>query len=237
MAAGVPFEDRGPGLRLRVWRTLRAALDGPLEAYAALGAGRSLWAPWRLKLLFAAPLYLGAALGLGLLQVLLLAAGWAHAAPMPEGTLRVLPCALLAVLVLGPLLQFGTMLLGGVLLHGLLWALRGTGDGRGLRQTIRALGYTQAFVGLLGLAPPLGLVAYPASKALLGRGLARLHRTEPWRCVAAAVLQAALTALAAAALAGALAFWVVRQDQRSRQIGLPVPDALPVPPPSHPEVI
>lgn len=235
--AVLPFEARGPGLGLRVWRTLRAFLDDPPGAWAALGEGRSLAAPWRLKLLFAAPLYLGAALGLALLQIMLLAAAWAHPNPLPRGAAWVLPGALAALLVAGPLLQFAAMVLGGVLLHGLLWAFRGTRQGAGLRQTLRAAGYTQAFVGLLGLAPPLGLVAYPAARLHLGRGLARLHRTEPWRGIAAAVLQGVLTALAATALLATLAFWLVRLDQRARQIGMPVPDVILTPPPVQPDLI
>lgn len=235
--AVLPFEARGPGLGLRVWRTLRAFLDDPPGAWAALGEGRSLAAPWRLKLLFAAPLYLGAALGLALLQIMLLAAAWAHPNPLPRGAAWVLPGALAALLVAGPLLQFAAMVLGGVLLHGLLWAFRGTRQGAGLRQTLRAAGYTQAFVGLLGLAPPLGLVAHPAAKLLLGRGLARLHKTEPWRGLAAAIIQGLLTVLVAAALVGGLAFYLVRMDQRSRQINLPTPDLTLPPPPVHPDLV
>jgi len=235
MAGGLPFEARG-ALGSRVWRTLKEVVDAPLEAYAALPESRSLSAPWRLKLLLASPWYLGAALGLGLLQLILLAAGWAHP-PLPRGASWLFPGILLALLVLGPLFQFAAMLVAGVVLHGLLWAFRGTGHGAGLRQTLRAAGYTQAFVGLLGLAPPLGLVAHPAAKLLLGRGLARLHKTEPWRGLAAAIIQGLLTVLVAAALVGGLAFYLVRMDQRSRQINLPTPDLTLPPPPVHPDLV
>jgi hypothetical protein len=232
----LPFEDAALGFWRRVGLTVQAAFLAPLDAYGSLARGRSLGAPWRLKLLFATPFYLGLVLGLGLLQLILMATAAASAQAAPRLALLAAPLALGALLALGPLLQGASMLLGGALLHALLWAFRGTRNGPGLRQTVRATGYTQALVGLLCLAPVAGILAWPAGKAALGLGLARLHRTEPWRGLAAVLVQALLTFLAALALVAALVVWAVRQDQKARQIQMPTPELLPLPeepPPDH----
>jgi hypothetical protein len=233
----LPFEERAPGFWRRVGLTLKLALRTPMDAYGALPRGRSLGAPWRLKLLLAAPLYLCAVAGLGLAHLLLLAVAWARPNPLPSEARLALPTLLLGLLVLGPLLQFAAMIVGGAVLHGLLWAFRGTRNSAGLRQTLRATGYTQAVGGLLALAPLLGVAAYPAGKAVLGLGLARLHRTDPWRGLAAALTQALLTVLAALALASALVFWMARLDQKARQISVPAPEMAPLPPPHRPDLI
>ena len=233
----LPFEERAPGFWRRVARTLKLACTAPLDGYAALAGSRTLWAPWRLKLLLAAPCYAGILLALGLLQLMLAVAAWAGQGPLPPEARLILPALALALIVLGPALQFLTMVIAGTVLHALLWAFRGTRDGAGLRQTLRAAGYTQALLGLTALAPPLAVLAWPASKVGLGLGLARLHRTEPWRAVAAALTQALLTGLAALALTAALVFGFVRRDQRARQITLPAPEMVPVPQPHRPNLI
>jgi hypothetical protein len=235
VAAPLPFEDAALGFWRRVGLTVQAVFTAPLDAYGSLAQGRSLWAPWRLKLLFAAPFYLGLVLALGLLQIVLMVAASASAQAPPRLALLVVPMAMGALLTLGPLLQALTMLLGGALLHALLWAFRGTRAGVGLRQTMRAAGYTQALVGLLCLAPVAGLLAWPAGKAALGLGLARLHRTDPWRALAAVLLQALFTCLAAVALVAALAVWAVQQDQKARQIQMPAPELLPLPEEPRPD--
>ena len=237
MSAPLPFEDRACGFWRRVATTVMLALRSPMQAYSALPAGRSLGAPWRLKLLLATPFYLCATLGLGLLQVILAVAAWSQPNPLPQGAPLVLPTLLFGVLLLGPILQGLTMLVGGLVLHGLLWAFRGSRNGAGLRLTVRALGYTQAVTGLLAMVPLLGALAYPAGKAALGLGLGRLHRTEPWKGLAAAFTQALLTFLAAVVMLGGLVFWLVRQDQKARQISIPAPEMQPVPPPQRPDLI
>lgn len=231
-SAPLPFEARNPGFWLRVGRTLRLAGTAPMDFYAAVPRGASLWAPWRLKLLFAAPAYLCAALGLGVLQLTLLVAALTRPTPLPREALAVCPALFVGMLLAGPVLQGASMVLGGVLLHGLLWAGRGTRARVGLRQTMRALGYTQAMVGLVGLVPPLGVAAYPASKVVLGLGLARMHQTQPWRGLVAAGIQALLTFLGAVALVLGLVYWLARLDEKSRDIVLPPAETEPLP--EHP---
>ena len=234
--APLPFEDRRhPGLWLRTGLTLRMAFRAPLEAFGALARGRSLGAPWRLKLLLAVPFYLLLALGLALLQLIVGVAAWNQPASLPREALWAFPALLLLLLTAGPLLQLVNMLLGGVILHALLWAFRGTRAGAGVRQTVRAAGYTQAMTGLLALAPLLGPAAYPAVKAIQGLGLARLHRTDPWRGLAAALTQALCACLMAGALVGALGVWLVRLDQKARQITLPAPEFAPSEQPQKPQ--
>ena len=237
MSALLPFEARTPGFWRRVAQTLRLACTAPLEGYAALPGCRGLAAPWRFKLLLAAPGYAGVLLGLGLLQLMVTAAAWAGQEPLPPASRWLLPALALALALLGPALQFLAMVAGGALLHALLWAFRGTRNSAGLRQTIRATGYTQALLGLTALAPLLAIPAWPASKVALGLGLGRLHRTEPWRGLAAVLAQALLTGLAALILIGVLVFGWVRRDQKARQISLPAPEMVPVPLPHRPDLI
>ena len=232
----LPFEDpECPGFWNRLGLTLRCVCTAPMAAYGALPRGRSLGAPWRLKLLLAAPCYLLLGLGLGLLQLTLVAIACCQPSPLPRVAFWAFPALILALLIAGPLLQLATMLVGGLLLHGLLWIFRGTRTGLGARQTIRATGYTQAVQGLLLLAPILGLFAYPCGKVALGLGLARLHRTEPWRGLAAALSQALLALVLAAALVLGLVLWAVRQEQRARQILMPTPELAPLEQPEQPQ--
>ena len=233
----LPFENPSLGFWRRLGLTLRLGFSTPLAAYTTLPRGRGLGAPWRLKLLLALPAYLCAALTLGLLQLVLVLSSLGQPAPLPREVLLACPGLLLTLLLLGPLLQFASMLLAGLILHALLWAFRAPSGPGDLRQTIRATGYTQALVGLFLLVPVLGVAAYPGGKVALGLGLARLRRTEPWRGLAAACSQALLTLLVGLALVLALVFWVVRQDQRSRQITLPAPEVLPLPPERGPDWI
>jgi hypothetical protein len=227
--APLPFEDITKGFWPRVSLTLTQAFTDPMGAFEALPRGSSLWAPWRLKLLCMAPAYLCLVLLLGLMHLVVVVTALVESVPLNQQALLVFPGLLLAVLVGGPLLQLGTMLAGGAILHAFLWAFRGTRSAAGLRPTVRALGYTQAVTGLFCLLPPLVPLAYPASRVALGLGLARMHRTQPWRGVAAALTQAFLTGLIILALLMSLVVWMVRQDQRSRQISLPDPDILQLP--------
>ena len=234
--APLPFEDPdSPGLWRRLGLTLRWALGDPMRAYQALARGQSLMAPWRLKLLFALPSYLVLGFGLGLLQLVLVAAAATQPGPLPRAALWGFPALLLALLLTGPLLQLINLALGGLILHGLLWLAGGTRAGLGPRQTIRATGYTQALQGLTALVPVLGLVTYVAGKAALGLGLARLHGCAPWRGLAAALGQAVLALLTALALVLGLTLWLLRQDQRARQILLPTPELAPSEQPQQPK--
>jgi len=223
----LPFEDPSLGFWPRVGRTLDVAFRTPMGGFGSLALGSSLGAPWRLKLLLAAPAYLAATLGLTLVQLVVVAASWNR--NLPREAFTVCPALLLALLVAGPLFQWLSMVWGGLMLHGLLWLFRGTSAGPGLRQTVRAAGYTQAVVGLLSLVPLLGAAAYPAARVTLGLGLARLHHTDPWRGLAAAWAQAALSLLTAAALILAMVFGLVRLDERSRQIVVPPAELEPLP--------
>lgn len=230
--APIPFEDPGgiPAFWPRVGRTLRLACTRPLEFFPALAAGRSLLAPWRFKLLCAAPIYVFLTLVWALVGLVTAVAGRTGHHPTPWPFWIGWGALLAALLVLGPLLQLVTLLVGGGLQHALLWAWGGIRTGRGLRQTVRAVGYTQAMAGLVALVPGVGILGYLGCKVALGVGLARLHGQSPWRGVAAALTQALLLALALTALLVALVVAGVRRDESQRQILAPAPEEAPAPP-------
>jgi hypothetical protein len=219
-----PFEDRAgiPGFWKRLGATFRLAFSHPVEAFPRLLQGRGLAAPWRFKVLLALPYYLFLSLGAVALTALLLAFRLGNPDHAPRGLVLVGPALLALVLAGGPLFQFLAMVAGGTLLHGLL-RLWGGGRSMGpLAQTIRATGYIQGMAALLCLFPGAWMPVYLGSRVVLGLGLARLHRTDAWRGVAAALTQALLMAgLAFAVAVGTLAA-LFRMDERRRLI-LPPP--------------
>ncbi len=203
----VPFEDVEdlPGFWARVGAMFQMAFTQPLEAFERVPATFGLGAPWRFLLLLSLPVFLLLALVLlivGVGATLVLLDG--HAAPGSRPFVPFLPLGVGLVILLMPLLAFLGMLLGGVLNHFFLWLWGGLRPGVGLVQTIRAYGYASAFLQvaqILVFIPFLGfllqIAVQIAGMVFIGLGLARMHRTDPWRGVCAA-----LTPLALAFLAG-----------------------------------
>ena len=97
----------------------------------------------------------------------------------------VIPLILGAILLLMPLFTFLGMVIGGALNHFFLWMWGGLKPGVGLNQSIRAYGYASAFIQIGGLIPYLGILLQLAGLVVIGMGLARLHKTDPWRGVCA----------------------------------------------------
>lgn len=216
-ASPLPFEDRGaiPGFWTRLGLTFRLAFTAPMEFFERLPRTASLGAPWRLLLLFSIPLYLFLLLYAAILGgVALIASLEANAR---QGWVPAVICACLALGLLAlPLLQFLGMLVGGALNHLFLWLWGGTRQGVGLRQTIRTTGYVKAFMTLACLVPPVALFAFFGGWVLLALGLARVHRTDTWRAVAAMATHFLCWCLLLGGLVFACFLWALRQEQRER---------------------
>lgn len=183
--APVPFEDRDaiPGFWMRLGATFRLAFQDPMAFYARIPRTDSLIAPWRLLLLFSLPLYFFLMIYAFFGSVMAVAAAFS---PKTEDRLigMAVGGCLVGLILLMPFLQLLGILVTGTVNHLFLWIWGGLRNSpHGLRQTLRATAYTQAFVGLLSLIPLLGIFAILGGWILLGIGLARMHRTETWRGV------------------------------------------------------
>lgn len=196
----VPWEDLEgiPAFWDRVGRTFQLAFSSPMEFFERIPQSEGLARPWGFLLFTSLPNYL-------LLLAIFLFAGVVLAfmqglADAKEILFRqhpamawILPLALGGLLLLMPLLQFLGMLLLGGLQHLFLWMFGGTREGVPAQHTIRACTYAWAIIGLIAflpsLIPYLGvLIVLPihiVGLVFTGMGLARLHRTDTWRGIAA----------------------------------------------------
>lgn len=234
-APPLPFEDRqhSPSFWNRTGQTLRLGFTDPLAFYDRIPHSDSLTAPWRFQLLLSIPLYffilLYAAIFAMAGAAASLTANRGEAIPFAIAT----GCSFLALLAI-PLFQGAAMVILGTIVHGFLWLWRGTGAGVPLRQTIRATGYTQAFLNLLCLFPPVAFFALLAAPILLGIGLARIHRTQTWRGICAMVTKVILAGGLALVLIMGFIVWAIRTEEKSRHIQ-PAPTLELEPSPNQPE--
>lgn len=202
----LPFEDpeRYPGLWERIYETFRLAFTHTWAFFEAIPSGSGLGSPWRFQLLCWLPMLVLAAIGLALLALIGGLAAVAGAvskqglAALAGGTLALVS---LAVLLLLPLGIFLGMVISGALTHVFLWIWGGTRQRVGLEQTIRAEGFVSGIsvvlmipFQILGIIPIIGLVfSFCAGiitigiTVVKGMGLARIHRTDTWRGVCAAL--------------------------------------------------
>lgn len=199
-ARPLPFEDPAiPGFWARVGAMFQLLFSEPFAILERVPAGDGFGAPWRFLLLLSLPalLLVGlvlAVVGAGVAVALL-------AERRPEGAvLALLPVLLMGVAAILPFLLFLGMLVGGAVFHACLWLWGGTRAQVGLRQTIRAYGYAHAFVQLGGWIPYLGLLVQLVGMVWIGIGLARLHRTDDWRGLAAVFTPLLLVCCGALAL-------------------------------------
>lgn len=186
----VPFEDLEamPGFWERVGAMFRLVFTNPFELFDRVPVTDGMGAPWRFLLLLSVPIFLilGAVfffLGMGATMAALESQG-SH-----EGRTfaALMPVIFGVVLLLMPLFSFLGMVLGGALNHLFLWMWGGLKPGVGVNQSIRAYGYASAFLQIGGLIPYLGILVQLAGIVVIGMGLARMHRTDTWRGVCAAL--------------------------------------------------
>lgn len=187
--ARVPWEDpeQFPRFWSRVGETLGLAFRAPTDFIARMPSGDSLGAPWRFVLLLTAPLFLI----LGALALVLGAIFFAEIVKELRGPSG-LPAGVIIALVIGavalmPLLYFVQILLWGLLNHACLWLWGGLRQGEPVLQTLRATGYALAFLNLGSLIPLVNYIVLILVPVILGMGLARLHRTDTWRGICAAL--------------------------------------------------
>jgi hypothetical protein len=184
----VPFEDteQFPSFWTRVGEMFKLLFTDPLGLFDRVPQGAGFGAPWRFTLLLSVPAL--ALVGL-IFAVFGLAAFAGTLEKHSEATpfLAFIPLVFFLVLALIPLFMFIGMVVSGALNHLFLWMWGGTKSGVPLEHTIRATGYANAFIQLGGWIPYLGILVQLAGLVWVGMGLARMHRTDTWRGICAAL--------------------------------------------------
>lgn len=184
----VPFEDVEAEARFwpRVWEMFRLLFTAPGSLANRVPNTEGLGAPLRFALLLSLPMMLLYLLLFGLLGGLMtagfMASGQGQGGPPAWIFLLFGPGY---ALLLGLMVAIGIPV-GGAILHVCLWMWGGTRNGRGLGQTLRAMGYYAAFHMLGSLIPLVNFAVALGGPAFLGMALARIHRTDTWRGIVAA---------------------------------------------------
>ena len=186
----IPFEDLEaiPGFWPRVGAMFRMVFNNPLELFDRVPVTAGIGAPWRFLLLLSIPIFLIAAMvfffvGLGIMLAALEQSGKGDS----KAVLAIMPVIFGVILLLMPLFAFLGMILGGMFSHFFLWMWGGLRPGAGMNQTVRAYGYASAFIQIGALIPYLGFLVQIAGMVVVGMGLARMHKTDTWRGVCAAL--------------------------------------------------
>lgn len=186
----VPFEDLEavPGFWPRVGGMFQLVFKNPMELFERVPVTEGFSAPWRFLLLLSVPVFLIVAVvfflvGMGIMVAALEQSGKGGS----RAFIAVMPVIFGGILVLLPLFTFLGMVIGGFFSHCFLWMWGGLRPGVGMNQTVRAYGYASAFIQIGGLIPYLGILVHLAGVVVIGMGLARMHRTDTWRGVCAAL--------------------------------------------------
>jgi hypothetical protein len=177
-----------PGFWERVGAMFRLVFSNPFELFDRVPVTESIGAPWRFLLLLSVPVFLIVALVFSVLGFGASIAALEESRRLEGHTVAALmPVILGAILLLMPLFSFLGMVIGGALNHFFLWMWGGLKPGVGVNQSIRAYGYASAFLQLAALIPYLGILVQMAGIVVIGMGLARMHKTDTWRGVCAAL--------------------------------------------------
>jgi hypothetical protein len=186
----VPFEDfeAFPTFWSRVGGMFRLVFSNPMDLFDRVPVTESFGAPWRFLMLLSVPVFLIMTLmffllGMGIMLSTLEQTGKGDS----KMVAAVMPIIFGVVLLLMPLFTFLGMIIGGMFSHFFLWMWGGLKPGVGMNQTVRAYGYTSAFIQIGGLIPYLNILIQIAGIVVMGMGLARMHRTATWRGVCAAL--------------------------------------------------
>jgi hypothetical protein len=193
----VPFEDTEafPSFWSRVGAMFQMLFRNPMELFDRVPVTEGLGAPWRFLLLMSIPVFMIVALvfffvGMGIMLTALEQTGKADG----KAVVAIMPLIFGVILLFMPLFVFLGMVIGGAFNHFFLWMWGGLKPGVGTAQTMRAYGYASGFLQLtqiLGIIPILGpllqIGLQIAGMVVIGMGLARMHKTDTWRGVCAAL--------------------------------------------------
>lgn len=182
----LPWEDpeRFPGFWQRLGGMFSLAFSHPRSYGTRVLAGSGLLKPWTFILTLASPFVILMALLLGLMGLVF---GLASREAFKDVPGWLLPLLALGLVVLLPAFYFVQMILWGLLNHACLWMWGGVRPGRGLEGTLRLTGYGLAFLTLGSLIPLVNYAVFLAVPVVLGMALARMHGTETWRGICAAL--------------------------------------------------
>lgn len=186
----VPFEDREaiPGFWRRVGTMFKLLFTDPYRFYDRIPVTEGVLAPWRFMLLMCAPLVLLIILLLSVFGIAIFSGLFGAMDAKERSEVWILPAVGAVYVVLIPVMQFVGLWIYGSVTHLLLWILGGTKEHVGLGQSIRATGYTMGFMTLGSMIPLLNYAVFLGGMVLLGIGLSRIHRTDMWRGILAALL-------------------------------------------------
>jgi len=183
----VPFEDieAHPTFWSRVGGMFQLVFSHPMELFDRVPITEGFGAPWRFLMLLSIPVFLIMALVFFFLGMGIMLAALDQSGKDGKTLAAVMPIIFGTILVLMPLFSFLGMLIGGMLSHFFLWLWGGLRPGVGMSQTVRAYGYTSAFIQIGGLIPYLNILIQIGGMIVMGMGLARMHKTDAWRGICA----------------------------------------------------
>ena len=186
----IPFEDLEaiPGFWRRVGAMFQLLFTNPYRFYDRIPVTVGALAPWRFMLLMCVPLVLLIILLLSVFGIAIFSGLFGSLGAKERSEFWILPVVGVVYVVMIPVMQFVGLWIYGSLTHLLLWILGGTKEHVGLHQSIRATGYTMAFMTLGSMLPILNYAVFLGGMVLLGIGLSRIHRTDMWRGILAALL-------------------------------------------------
>lgn len=184
----MPWEDPAtyPSFWSRVGAMFSLLFSDPMGFFDRVPQSGGLMKPWQFLMLLLTPVWMILLLVFAVLGVVG-TAGLLSQKGSQDVPVWIFSVLMPVILLLMPLFVFLGMLLGGALNHFFLWMWGGLKQGHPLEQTIRAQGYAHAFINLGGLIPYLGILVQLAGLVWMGMGLARMHRTDTWRGVCAAL--------------------------------------------------
>lgn len=174
----VPFEDEAsePSFGARLFATLKFGYTDVFGLADRIPVTAGLLPAWLFHLIVGLPFAL---IGFAVNSALQGALAQFSGAPPQNNTLMQVGSLVLSLTV--------GIFVSGALFHALLWMFGGTRHKLGLGQTIRATGYGMALFAPVGWIPVLGGLCALVWLVFFGMGLARVHRTETWRGVCAAL--------------------------------------------------
>jgi hypothetical protein len=180
----IPFEDVDalPGFWLRVGHMFKLVFTDPFAFYDRMAVTEGLGAPMRFLMVMMVPFIVIMVLMFAVLGFMPTFLGADAKGPEPRWMFPVMMGFAAVFYPVGIVL--GTLLWGAIN-HACLWMWRGTANSVGIGQSLRATVYTYAFILLVSFVPLAGALGMLAGVAFIGIGLARLHRTQIWRGIAA----------------------------------------------------